>query len=199
MIWFTADLHFGHEAVIRMQNRPFVSAAEMNEILIRNINECVSPQDKLYILGDVSHHITLQETNDLLRKIHGRKYLIYGNHDMVQNPEVCLYDPSLFEFEGYYLKINAYEMNIIMMHYPMLSWDKSRHGSVMAHGHIHSTPAYNQQNIREGIRRFDVGVDANNYSPVSILQIKQWAMEAGNENSHKSFTAAQAMSDCNRL
>ena len=33
MIYFTSDLHLGHEAVIRMQNRPFVNADEMNRVL----------------------------------------------------------------------------------------------------------------------------------------------------------------------
>lgn len=31
MIYFTSDLHLGHNAVISMQNRPFVDAEEMEE------------------------------------------------------------------------------------------------------------------------------------------------------------------------
>lgn len=30
---------------------------------------------------------------------------------------------------------------------------------------------YNEKNRAEGIRRYDVGVDANNYLPVSVKQI----------------------------
>ena len=81
MIWFTSDLHLGHEAVIRMQNRPFQNAEEMNNALIHNLNECVKPEDKLYILGDISHHITPEESNALIRRIHGKKFLLLGNHD----------------------------------------------------------------------------------------------------------------------
>ena len=33
-------------------------------------------------------------------------------------------------------------------------------------GHIHSDPIYHRENIKAGIRRFDVGVDANGYKPV---------------------------------
>lgn len=177
MIWFTSDLHFGHEAVIKMQNRPFKDSREMNNALIHNINGCVRPNDTLYILGDISHHITAEETNDLIKRIHGRKHLLLGNHDVTGEPEQCQYDASLFESVDYYKKINAYNLNIVMMHYPMLTWPKTMAGSVMLHGHIHSGPEYNQANIRDGIRRYDVGVDANNYCPVSIEQVKQWAQQ----------------------
>lgn len=175
MIWFTSDLHLGHEAVIRMQNRPFQNAEEMNSVLIHNLNACVKPEDKLYILGDISHHITPEESNALIRRIHGKKFLLLGNHDVTGDPEVCQYDVKLFQWVGSYLKINAYHLNLIMMHYPMLTWPKVMAGSVMLHGHIHSGPSYNEANRKAGIRRFDVGVDANNYYPVSIEQIKTWA------------------------
>ena len=174
-IWFTADLHFGHEAVIRMQNRPFENADEMDHALIDNINECVRPEDTLYILGDVSHHISPEETAALLKKIHCYKYLLLGNHDVTGDPERCRYDESLFEWTGYYRKINAYDLKIVMMHYPLMTWHKISAGSVMLHGHIHSDGTYNLENIRNGIRRYDVGVDANNYFPVSIYQVKEWA------------------------
>ena len=73
----------------------------------------------------------------------------------------------------------------------MLDWDRAYHGSFMLHGHIHSLPAearediaprdaqnggmgirgYNAWNAERGIRRFDVGVDANGYYPVSDKEI----------------------------
>lgn len=175
MIWFTSDLHLGHEAIIRMQNRPFQNIDEMNNTLIHNLNECVRANDKLYILGDISHHIDAEDSNALIKRIHGQKNLILGNHDVTGDPEVCRYNPNLFQWIGPYLKITASGMTLILMHYPMLTWAKVRAGSVMLHGHIHSGPEYNEANQQAGIRRFDVGVDANNYYPVSIDQIKAWA------------------------
>ena len=32
MVFFTADMHFGHRAIINMQNRPFESVEEMDGI-----------------------------------------------------------------------------------------------------------------------------------------------------------------------
>ena len=50
MIFFTADLHFGHENIIKHCNRPFKSAGEMGAMLIRNWNSTVAPDDEVYII-----------------------------------------------------------------------------------------------------------------------------------------------------
>ena len=47
----------------------------------------------------------------------------------------------------------------------------------MLHGHIHSDGKYNRDNMEAGIRRYDVGVDANGYMPVSIKQIEKFARQ----------------------
>ena len=47
---------------------------------------------------------------------------------------------------------------IALMHYPILAWNRYRHGSMMLHGHIHSTGEYNERNRVEGIRRYDVAL-----------------------------------------
>ncbi len=54
MIYFTADLHFYHDKVIRFASRPFCDADTMNKALIENWNKKVSARDEVYILGDVT-------------------------------------------------------------------------------------------------------------------------------------------------
>ena len=48
-VFFTADPHFGHTNIIRYENRPFASAEEMDQELIRRWNETVSPEDTVYL------------------------------------------------------------------------------------------------------------------------------------------------------
>lgn len=100
----------------------------------------------------------------LIALLKGKKYLIRGNHDKK-------YDESLFEEVRDFMTISVNGLHISLMHYPMLEWPKSYYGSIMLHGHIHSDESYNLNNRKVGIKRYDVGVDANGYMPVSIHQI----------------------------
>jgi calcineurin-like phosphoesterase family protein len=167
MIYFTSDLHMGHEAVIRMQNRPFVNADDMNRVLIENYNSVVHKDDTVYLLGDVCFRIGVEKANELIASLKGKKYLIRGNHDKK-------YDESLFEDIRDFMTISVNGLHISLMHYPMLSWPRSHYGSIMLHGHIHSDMSYNISNREAGIKRYDVGVDANDYMPVSIKQIEDF-------------------------
>ena len=167
MIYFTSDLHLGHEAVIRMQNRPFTNTDEMNRVLIENYNSVVHKDDTVYLLGDICFRIGVEKANELIASLKGKKYLIRGNHDKK-------YDESLFEDIRDFMTISVNELHISLMHYPMLSWPRSHYGSIMLHGHIHSDMSYNISNREAGINRYDVGVDANGYMPISIKQIESF-------------------------
>ena len=164
MIYFTADLHLGHNAIIGMQDRPFATVEQMNKALIDNYNAVVRKNDTVYILGDICHRVTVDKANEFISKLNGKKILIKGNHDKV-------YDPELFEDIGDFMTISMLGHTFAMMHYPMLSWPKSHHGSFQLHGHVHSREADNEMNRKNKIRRYDVGVDANNYYPVTARQI----------------------------
>lgn len=164
MVYFTADMHFGHRGIIAMQNRRFESVEEMDRVLLQNYNAVVHKDDTVYILGDICHHMKIEDADALIRKLNGKKYLIKGNHD--KN-----YDPRLFADMQDFMTASVNGQYFAMMHYPMFSWPKKNSGSIQVHGHIHARMDYNERNRAEGTRRFDVGVDANNFFPVSVMQI----------------------------
>ena len=87
MIFFTADLHFGHKNIIRYCDRPFKDVAQMNSTLIKNYNEVVRPDDTCYILGDLAMGINSLELTKYIRRMNGRKILILGNHDKLHPNE----------------------------------------------------------------------------------------------------------------
>ena len=66
MIYFTSDLHLGHHGIITMRNRPFANVEEMNRTLITNFNAIVNKNDTVYILGDLAHHMQVEDVNKLL-------------------------------------------------------------------------------------------------------------------------------------
>lgn len=166
MIWLTSDLHLGHKTAVAMNQRPFADTEEMNEILIKNYNRLVGARDTVYILGDLTCRISSEEANQLISRLKGKKILVKGNHDRK-------YDPSLFEEICDYRKLRFQHCKFILMHYPLQEWDGDTHFSIHLHGHIHSRGRYNQVNLETGLRRYDVGVDANGFCPVSL----DWLIE----------------------
>ena len=169
MIYFTADLHFYHDKIIRHARRPFSDAEEMNRRLIKNWNSRVRPEDEVYILGDVTMKGPELAT-EALRQLSGRKYLIRGNHDRFADAET--FDRTIFEWIKDYYELCWQDQWYILCHYPIKEWNGFFRGSIQLHGHQHNPEAYNYQNLTDKIRQFDVGVDANGMKPVSIEDIQ---------------------------
>lgn len=89
MRFFTSDLHLGHVNIMKYgRGDDFADLDDMRESFITNINSMVSPDDELYILGDVVMAHRAEQLPHLDR-INGRKHLILGNHDYPHpcNPE----------------------------------------------------------------------------------------------------------------
>lgn len=164
MIYFTADTHLGHENVIQYEHRPFQTAAQMDEALVRNWNRKVSPEDDIYILGD----FTLkgpEKANMFLERLQGRKYLIRGNHDGYVDR--ASFHKEYFLWIKDYCELTYRGQRFVLCHYPLLTWNGMRRGSFQLHGHQHNYPGYNEYNRKMGIARLDVGVDAQDMTPVS--------------------------------
>ena len=193
MIWFTADTHFGHTNILGGGQRPFDSIDQMNARLISAINDRVSCRDTLYILGDFSYRTTVAEASRLRERINCQHIrLIRGNHDkdwgmLEPAPRVAAKgkkrsapaSPAAGPFESVldYAELKPGECHgtrMVLSHYPMLSWNGKRRGSIQLHGHIHADCRYNERNRERGVLRYDVGVDANGYAPVSRDEILEF-------------------------
>lgn len=164
-IYFTSDLHFFHERVIAYSKRPFKNAEEMNEGLITNHNAVVRDEDEIYYLGDISFGKE-KETESVLRRLNGTKYLLLGNHDrkLRSNNNLLKY----FQWAKDYAEITVEKQFIVLMHYALRTWNKSHYGSWSLFGHSH-----NSLPDDPNLLSTDVGVDAWNYYPVSFEQLKE--------------------------
>lgn len=154
MIWFTADTHYNHRNIIKYCNRPFKSTEEMNNCLIQNLNDKISKKDTIYHLGD----FCMGNPEIYREQIQCDKIiLIKGNHD--KNIDYKL-------FEGVYdLKdVFCYNKPFVLCHYSLRVWNKKHHGAYHLYGHSHGT-------LDNYDLSMDVGVDANNYYPVSAAEI----------------------------
>lgn len=177
-IWFTSDLHFCHRNIIKFCNRPWKTVEEMNEGLISNWNSVVKDDDIVFDLGDFAFAPN-SKWKEILGRLKGHHYLILGNHCITRWPGDKIME--LFESVQHQmlLKIDD-KYKVILNHYPFLcyagTYRKSEDCVIQLHGHVHEHPGATGKDIERLQYRFpyqyDVGVDNNNYTPVSWDKIK---------------------------
>ena len=178
-LFFTSDTHFYHPNIIRYCNRPFNSVEEMNETLIRNWNEVVTPDGRVFHLGDFAFGGDA-EWRSVLSRLNGKIYLILGNHD-IQNIKSEVMER--FEAVTQQMLIGVDGQKIILNHYPLLTFGGSYHNIWQLFGHVHSGPY--TQTAEESTRgkdiprlvnlfptQYDVGVDNNEFRPVPFARLK---------------------------
>ena len=183
MIYFTSDLHLGHKSAIEFSHRPFADVDEMNTALIANINDTVGIKDELWILGDFAYKVGREEVRNYRKQIKCKHvHLINGNHDRDYSRD------DIFSSVQDYKELKTEYGKFILFHYPIMEWNAAHHGTVHLHGHIHSTGEYNANNHNRKyadrfewghgscdpdmtLRIYDVGVDANQYRPISLESI----------------------------
>lgn len=144
MRYYISDLHFYHANMnTRMDKRGFESVEAMNEYMISQWNKKVRKNDEVVILGDFSIDKG-EKTNELLRRLNGRKHLIIGNHDRFLNDKD--FDRSLFKWIEPYKELNDNKRKIILSHYPVFCYDgqyrvneQGEPKAYMLYGHVHNT------------------------------------------------------------
>lgn len=175
MIWFTGDTHYGHTNIIKPDyaDRPYKHVDEMDEALIANHNAVVGKNDVVYHVGDVSFHRDPVRTANILRRLNGELNIVWGNHDKTMRkryPDLV----GMFKKTGdlYEIKVpdpDAYhgEQRIVLCHYAMRVWNKSHYGAWQVYGHSHGSLKDDPNALS-----MDVGVDANDYRPISYEEVK---------------------------
>jgi calcineurin-like phosphoesterase family protein len=169
-VWIISDTHFGHKNICRgvtawrlpdgsvpiSQTRDFDSINEMNDMIVNNINSVVGQDDVLIHLGDWSfggfENIKIFRDRIVCKEIH----LILGNHDehIEKNRDGI---QELFTSVNHYTKLMYKFETLVLMHYPIDSWDGLNKGHIHLHGHCHLP----QQKVFGKGRRMDVGIDGN--------------------------------------
>ena len=169
-IFFTADNHFSHANIIKYENRPFDNVHDMNKQMIEKWNETVPDNGIVFVLGDFIFNSSF---NEIKEKLSGRKIFIRGNHDY---KKIAISWPDIVELSVKDNSAPRNYMEFVLCHYPMMSWNKSFHGAIQLFGHVHS------KYIGKDRRHYNVGVDVNDFKPVSYTFIKEMFLNHKNEN-----------------
>ena len=179
-VFITSDCHFSHKNLVRgvtnwrtkngeiptNSTRDFNTIEEMNQRLVDNINNVVGQDDTLIMLGDVAFggfdNIGLFLDRLICKNIH----LVIGNHDHhIENNRGNIQDRFLSV--QHYLEANICDVNFILCHYPLQSWNGLNKGVIHLHGHTHLSVRHKWGNGK----RLDVGMDGNNMHPYKITEI----------------------------
>ena len=160
-VWFTSDRHVGHTNIIRYCSRPFYYVEEMNQALMDNWNAVVGPNDLVYDLGDITMSYKKEKMLEIYNQLNGRKILIEGNHDKHKTIPV-----DAFESVHKALQIIGEGYDFILVHDPATASANHMDGQKYLCGHLHSSPER-----RVYYNWIDVGVDAHNFTPVSLETI----------------------------
>lgn len=126
-----------------MNRRGFPSAEAMNEHMIARWNGRVRKKDEVVILGDFSLG-TAAQTNELLRRLNGRLYLLRGNHDRFVDKAGS--DLSRFVWIKPYAELHDNGRKVVLCHYPVMCYNgqyrldkKGNPRTYMLYGHVHDT------------------------------------------------------------
>ena len=170
-LFFTSDSHWSHFNICKYCHRPFQSRSEMDQTLIKNWNEVV-PEDGIVVhCGDfmLPHNEDIKEYNRYLYQLNGRILLLRGNHDRAsldwENDKlIAVRDQAMIVVDG---------VKIFAQHYPCAVFNGDYH----VYGHVHTLSdgiCYGiDGDVKKVMKRttYDVGVDQNNYTPVSYWQL----------------------------
>lgn len=175
MLFFISDSHFGHENIIKFCNRPYSSAEEMDNAIVKNINDTVGEQDELWWLGDFGMKPSYKQgitTQDAVLYYMNQvkctnNHYILGNHDKQfgEKARRCfksVQDSKLLRYEN---------QEMYLLHYPVLDWVGAHRGTWMLHGHCHNTLKYPK--MLQDKKILDVGVDSCYYRPISFIELQE--------------------------
>ena len=182
-LFFTSDTHYNHANICSAtskwtdpsRTRKFSSLSYMNDAIVGNINAKVRQDDILFHLGDWSFggFESIKAFRDRIwcKNIH----LITGNHDHhIERNRDNVQD--LFSSVHKYLElsvnfsdygIGSSNADLVLMHFPIASWNNMAKGTIHLHGHVH----FDRKHRSQSGKMLDVGVDGNDLMPHELGSI----------------------------
>jgi calcineurin-like phosphoesterase family protein len=154
-IWFTADEHYGHRNILRFCSRPWDDINDHDEALIANHNALVKDGDITIHAGDFT---LWKNTSGVYKKyinrLNGNHIFLKGSHDYWLKPDTITIWEKLIQ-----------KQYVVVCHYNMRTWARSHYNSWQLYGHSHG-------NLEPVGKQWDIGVDNNDYKPISFEQLK---------------------------
>lgn len=183
MIYFTSDLHFGHNKDFLYEPRGFNSIEEHDKTIIENWNKIITPNDEVYILGDLMLNNN-EHGIECLNKLNGHIHVILGNHDSGTRALIYEWDcPNIDEIVfATMLKIG--KTYFYLSHYPTCvgNFDDYKKMWCLC-GHSHTKDKF----IDMDKKCYHVELDAHDNCPIDINTIIQDIQQYRKENNNNEI------------
>ena len=131
----------------------------MNEALIRNWNDTVKVNDKIFMLGDFAFK-SAKLLEEIVPQLNGYKILVMGNHDG--------YSPSRYLSAGFN-EVSRYTILtdgfVLMSHEPLFVNDNTPY--INLYGHVHN----NENAAKVSRNGACVCVELWNYKPILLSEL----------------------------
>ncbi len=161
--YLISDTHFGHTNILQFTKadgtklRPgFHNIYDHDEHLIMRWNNTVSPEDKVYHLGDIGFK-NFTYAKSIFDRLNGTKVLIKGNHDNFK----------LSQYSQIFKDVRAYHVldKFVLSHVPIhpMSLDRWK---ANIHGHLHSNLVGDPRYINVSVEQLD------DYAPIDFEVIR---------------------------
>ena len=170
-IFVTSDLHFNHDREVVWGARGFSSVAEMNEAIIERYNSVVSPEDEVYILGDLclgGGEKGMTAINQaLIERLNGRIHIVCGNHCTPARIEMYRFCKNVVEIV-YATMVHYKGYHFYLSHFPTLTANLEKEYlkqcTINLFGHTHQRDNF----FEDRPYMYHVGCDSHNCFPVLL-------------------------------
>jgi len=167
MYFFTSDEHYGHANILNHCDRPYSSVEEMDAALIELHNSLVGKEDTVIHAGDFCFSKEREIAEGYLKRLNGEHIILKGSHDYWPKDAHEIWEKKIEE------------EYVVVCHYAMRVWPRSHFNSWQLYGHSHGK-------LDPVGKQWDVGVDNNDFLPVSFEQLKLVMVEKP-DNPNKLF------------
>lgn len=194
--FFTADNHFNHARIIKLANRPFMTAKDQEELqeleelrrtdtdawleayaewkpsdeAVEAMNEdMVSKWNEKVSNKDIVYHLGDFAFARDYKEVERIAQRLNGNIHLIQGNHDGkeIRRARCWGWLGHYKEVKVEDQKIILFHYAQRTWNGVHRGSWMLYGHSHGTLARDYK-----VKSFDVGVDNWDFKPLSFEEVK---------------------------
>ena len=168
-IFFTSDLHMGHDREFVWKVRGYDSVQAMNLAQVQKWNKIIEDEDDVYALGDLM--LGDPENIEFIKQLKGRIHIVLGNHDTANREKMYRELTNVVEIAEVGIRLQYKKHHFILTHYPMLTGNLEKESlkqmTLNLYGHTHQlTNFYNDMPFL-----YHVGVDSHNGYPVLLDNI----------------------------